>query len=231
MLGWDCETTGVNPEKDRIVTSALVRVGPDGKDAQQFVIDPGVEIPEAAARIHGWTTERVRAEGGKPAECLDVIAADLALAMRRGTPVCGMNLSYDITLLDRELRRYQLPTLEDRLDGPIRPVIDVYVLDKQVSRRPGSRKLVDMAAHYGVALDNAHDAAADVLAACRIAYKIGVRHPQIGSMSLDELHDAQIAWRAQQQASLEAYFKSQGKNESCDGRWPLIPLAETAVSL
>ncbi len=152
------------------------------------------------------------------------------MAMRRGVAVCGMNHSYDFTILDRELRRHGLPTLPERLDGPIRPVIDVYVLDKQVSRRPGSRKLVDMAAHYGVPLDNAHDAAADVLAACRIAYKIGVRYPQIGSMSLDELHDAQIAWRAQQQASLESYFKSQGKNESCDGRWPLIPHAQTAVS-
>jgi len=67
MLGWDTETTGVDVESDRIVTAALVEVGPGGASPQHFVIDPNVEVPEAAARIHGWTTERVRAESTQDA--------------------------------------------------------------------------------------------------------------------------------------------------------------------
>ncbi len=229
MLGLDFESTGVSVESDRIVTAALVQVGPGGASPQHFVVDPGVEVPEAAARIHGWSTERVRAEGGKPAEILDAVAADLALSMRRGTPVVGMNLSFDFTILDRELRRHGLPLLEDRIGAPTRPVIDVYVLDKQVSWRKGSRKLVDMAAHYGVALgDGAHDAVADVLASARIAYKIGRQYQQVGSMDLDELHDAQVRWRAEQQASLAQYFRNKGETEraeSVNGAWPMIPFA------
>jgi DNA polymerase III subunit epsilon len=224
MLGFDCETTGVSPETDRIVTAALVKVGPEGAQPWQAVINPGIDVPEAAARIHGWTTERVVEHGRKPAEVLEVLAAALSAGLAGGTPVVGMNLSFDFTILDRELRRWGLPVLEERLGGPIRPVIDVYVLDKHVSYRKGSRKLVDTAAFYGVDLGaDAHDATADTLAACRIAYKIGRNNERVGSMSIGDLHDSQIAWRAEQQASLQAYFKSQGKNEICDGSWPIKP--------
>lgn len=225
MLGWDTETTGVDAERDRIVTAALVEVGPGGAQPHHWVINPGIEVPEGAARIHGWTTERVRAQGGEPAEILGVIAESLASAMRDGVPVVGMNLAYDFTIFDRELRRYGLRTLEDRLGGPIRPVIDVYVLDKHLSFRKGSRKLVDMAGFYGVplALDAAHDAVADVLAAARIAYKIGRNNERVGAMSLDDLHAAQIVWRAEQQSSPQSYFRSQGRNEVVDGSWPMTP--------
>lgn len=225
MLGLDFETTGVDTGQDRIVTAALVEVGPGGAQPHHWVINPGIEVPEGAARIHGWTTERVRAQGGEPAEILGVIAESLASAMRDGVPVVGMNLAYDFTIFDRELRRYGLRTLEDRLGGPIRPVIDVYVLDKHLSFRKGSRKLVDMAGFYGVplALDAAHDAVADVLAAARIAYKIGRNNERVGAMSLDDLHAAQIVWRAEQQSSLQSYFRSQGRNEVVDGSWPMTP--------
>jgi DNA polymerase-3 subunit epsilon len=224
MLGFDCETTGVDPESDRIVTAALVKVGPDGAQPWQAVINPGIEIPEQAARIHGWTTERVREHGKQPGVVLEMVASALAAAMIEGTPAVGMNVSFDFTILDRELRRLGLPTLEQRLGGAIRPVVDVYVLDKQISWRKGSRKLVDTAAFYGVELgSDAHDATADTLAACRIAYKIGRSHERVGSMSLDELHDSQVRWRAEQQASLQEYFQRQGKNETCDGSWPMKP--------
>lgn len=234
MLGLDFETTGVDVEQDRIVTAALVEIGPGGASPSHFVIDPGIEIPDAAARIHGWTTERVRAEGGKPVELLEIVAENLAQSMRAGVPIVGMNLAFDFTVQDRELRRHGLATLEQRLGGPIRPVIDVYVLDKQISWRKGSRKLVDMAVHYGVELgEGAHDAVADVLAAARIAYKIGRGDERVGSMSLDELHDAQVRWRAEQQASLASYFARQGDAEraaSVNGAWPMQPLVEAAGS-
>lgn len=224
MLGFDCETSGVDVESDRIVTVALVKVGADGAQPWHAVINPGIEIPEQAARIHGWTTERVVEHGRKPAEVLEVVASALAAGMAEGTPVTGMNLAYDFSILDRELRRHGLPTLEERLGGPIRPVVDVYVLDKHVSYRKGSRKLADMAAFYGIELGaGAHDAVADTLAACRIAYKLGRQNESIGSMSLDVLHDAQIEWRAEQQASLEAYFRSQGKGGDFDRHWPVRP--------
>lgn len=223
MLAFDVETSGVSVTDDRIVTGALVWVGPDGARREQWVINPGIDIPKDAAAIHGWTTERVQKSGLPPSAVLETVAGFLADALRSGMPVVGMNLSFDLSMLECELERHGLLTLRDRLAAPIAPVVDVLVLDKQVDTyRKGGRKLTDLAAHYGVVLDDAHDAASDALASARIAYKIGKRFPEIGSMSLTDLHAAQIGWRREQQRSLADYFARQGKNETVDGGWPLL---------
>jgi hypothetical protein len=108
---------------------------------------------------------------------------------RSGCPVVGFNLCYDLTLLDRELRRHGRPPLEPGY------VIDAFVLDKHVSYRRGPRKLVDQCQHYGVRIDGAHDAAADALAAARVAWRIAQRYPTVSGKTLPELHDAQAVGR------------------------------------
>ena len=63
MLSFDLETTSANPMEARIVTSALVTIDGSSSDPYEMLADPGVEIPEGAANIHGITTEQARAEG------------------------------------------------------------------------------------------------------------------------------------------------------------------------
>ena len=48
---FDLETTGVDVETARIVTASLLLLNPDGsvRRAGEWLADPGVEIPEAAA--------------------------------------------------------------------------------------------------------------------------------------------------------------------------------------
>mgnify|MGYP002652042991 CR=1 FL=1 len=63
LIGFDTETTGTNVERDRIVTVALVHsVGPgrENETVATWLIDPGVEIPEPAQRVHGISTEHAR---------------------------------------------------------------------------------------------------------------------------------------------------------------------------
>ena len=82
MLGFDTETTGTNVEKDRIVTVALVHsVGPgrENETVATWLIDPGVEIPEPAQRVHGISTEHAREHGMQPAAALDEVAHALVL--------------------------------------------------------------------------------------------------------------------------------------------------------
>ena len=55
MLSFDLETTSANPRGARIVTSALVRIDGSSMTANETLADPGVDIPEQAARIHGIT--------------------------------------------------------------------------------------------------------------------------------------------------------------------------------
>lgn len=173
MTGFDLETTGIDVENDRIVTGAVTNVRP-GEPPVSFhqMCDPGVEIPTGASDIHGITTERARAEGGDRRALVETISEMLSASISAGIPIVGMNLAYDFTLFDRERRRLGMSPLDEFVGlNDVGPIIDVLVIDKHVDAyRHGSRKLGSLAASYGCRLDNAHDAAHDTLAACRVAY-------------------------------------------------------------
>ena len=232
LLGWDLETTGVNVETARIVTAAAVDYKPgDSIDtlpdrARLWLANPGVPIPAEATAVHGVTTEQARANGRPAAQVADEIADVLASALSTGIPVVAMNGRYDFTVLDRELRRYELRTLWERLgsENPPGPVIDPYILDKQADKyRSGSRKLEALAVHYGVTLAAAHTADADALAAVQVAVAIGEKFPQL-DVHPEQLHVWQIRWAAEQAASFQEYLRKTDPYAVIDGEWPLVPL-------
>ncbi len=228
LCGFDLETTGPDPETARIVTACVVQVG-GGHPTQTVTwlsdVD-GEEIPAGAVAIHGVTTERARAEGTALRQVVDEVLAALDQVVLSAIPVVAMNARYDLTLLDREARRYGMTPLTERLGG-LR-VIDPFVIDKQIDRfRRGSRKLTDLCQTYRVRLDGAHSADADAVAACRVAWRIAQQEPAIGNASLDFLHERQIEWAAEQAAGLAQYFaRTPGKEhqaKSVRPEWPLIP--------
>jgi DNA polymerase-3 subunit epsilon len=231
LLGWDLETTGVNVETARIVTAAAVdyKQG-DSIDtlpdrARLWLADPGIRIPAEATAVHGVTTEQARANGRPAAQVADEIADVLAAALSTGIPVVAMNGRYDFTVLDRELRRYGLRTLQQRLGGDTSPgpVIDPFILDKQADKyRRGSRKLEALAVHYGVTLAAAHTADADALAAVEVAVAIGEKFPQL-QVHPEQLHVWQIRWAAEQAAGFQEYLRKTDPYAVIDGEWPLIP--------
>jgi len=228
LAGFDLETTGVDVETDRIVTACAVQCG--GKRPTQsatWMADPGVDIPEEAAKVHGITTERARADGRPAAEVVEQLVAALAECVLAGLPIVAMNASFDLTILDREARRHGVQPLVDIVGTDLR-VVDPRVLDKKVDPyRRGGRKLEDLCKHYEVALDGAHSADADAIAACRVAWRIATRNPQFAVTSLDDLHRFQIGWAREQAESLAAYFRrTPGKEPWADGvrtDWPMIP--------
>lgn len=235
MCGFDLETTGVDVENDRIVTACVVQCG-GGHDTASatWLADPGVKIPEGAARVHGITTERARAEGRPAGEVVEQVVAALAKVVVAGIPIVAMNAAYDLTLLDREARRHGVQPLTDIVGGDLY-VIDPRVLDKQVDqRRKGSRTLESLCQHYQVRLDGAHSSDADAIAACRVAWRIGSTHERLAAMTLPELHEAQIKWAEAQGRSLAAHFRrTPGKEHQADGvrtEWPLIPAQRGGAS-
>ncbi|MFF7610710.1 3'-5' exonuclease [Streptomyces lavendulae] len=234
LTGFDLETTGVDVEEDRVVTACVVHCG-GGEDTQSqtWLADPGVEIPEGAAKVHGITTERARAEGAPAAEVISEIVAALAQAAEAGQPLVIMNAAYDLTLLDREARRHGITPLVE-LVGDQLLVLDPRVLDKQIDKfRRGGRKLEDLCHTYRVALDGAHSADADALAACRVAWRIAHLKPAIGKASLADLQPMQAGWAREQAESLADYFRrTPGKESWADDvrtDWPFIPHQQTGA--
>ncbi|MDX3721063.1 exonuclease domain-containing protein, partial [Streptomyces caniscabiei] len=187
MAAFDLETTAADPETARIVTACVVQIG--GNQPPQpatWVADPGVDIPDEAAKIHGYSTERARAEGRPAADVVEEITAALGQVLAHGIPIVAMNARYDLTVLDRECRRHGLETLLDRyVDNVIWPVIDPFVIDKAVDRyRSGKRTLTALCEHYQVKLDGAHDSAADAVAAARVAWRLGATRPELAAMDI-----------------------------------------------
>lgn len=226
LAGFDIESTGTDPEQVRIVTWCYaVQMCPDDQpEVRKALADPGVEIPEAAARIHGITTERARAEG-EPA--FEAVKRARHYVDGDSAPLVIYNAPYDTTLLDREARRHGLGGLDMK-----RPVIDPLVLDKELSARRGSRKLVDVCAHYGVPFTGAHDAQNDTLATMRLARAIGGLYPRVGNMTLAELHAFQVQAKAKQAASFQKWKRANGVPDAViDPSWPMTPWKEPGAVL
>lgn len=243
MCAFDIETTGTDVETARIVTAAVAYVGGGGPTHEWTILaDPGVEIPDEAAAVHGITTERARAEGVPAAMAIEALLSQLD--RREGSwPIVAMNARFDLTIADREARRHGLAPLSER--GPLW-VFDPFVADKWLDRfRRGSRKLDALCEHYQVTLDTAHDAASDAVAAARLAWVIGkrgqvvrrVRNAKDGRElallrrewdavrhDLPKLHAAQIRWAADQARGLAEYFTRQGNPQHVAPEWPLIPV-------
>ncbi|WP_396654273.1 exonuclease domain-containing protein [Microbacterium sp.] len=217
---FDLETTGIDVTADRVVTAHVGVLGPGGEplSARSWLADPGVEIPEGATAVHGITTAHARAQGRPAGE----VVAEVVIALRElfaaGIPVVAYNAPYDFSLLKHEALRHGIEPIIDPA-----PVIDPLVLDKAHDRyRKGKRTLEVVAAHYAVTLTGAHDAAADAIAAGRVAQALAER------FGLDapahELHTQQIGWARAQAESLTEYFIRIGRldpSDALDGSWPI----------
>lgn len=227
LVAFDLETTGTDVETDRIVTAAVVRLDPDGTVAEErtWLLDPGIAIPEQASAIHGISTEHARAHGAPAVSAVEEIARAVADGLRSGTPLVVMNARYDLSLLDRECRRHGVASISERLGDAPSPVIDPLVIDKHVDKyRKGKRALYALCDHYGVSLDDAHDAKADAVAAARVVRRMAEKHRPVGAMALADLHDLQVRAAAEQSVSLQAYLRRTADPAAVvEPAWPLIP--------
>lgn len=216
---FDLETTGVAVDRDRIVTAHVGVLDGTGAvvQARDWLADPGVEIPDGAAAVHGVTTAYARAHGRPAAEVVAEVAAALRDLFAAGIPVVAYNAPYDFSLLKHECRRHGVAEI-----ARPEPVIDPLVLDKAFDRyRPGKRTLTAVAAHYAVRLDDAHEAAADAVAAGRVALALAERFAPVLPATVAELHTRQIGWARDQAESLTEYFTRIGRIDSVDGSWPI----------
>ncbi|ARP72974.1 DNA polymerase III subunit epsilon [Streptomyces pluripotens] len=227
LAAFDLETTGTDVESDRIVTAAVVRLEPDGAVSAErtWLLDPGVVIPEQASAIHGISTDHARRHGVPASSAIDEITQAVVGVLHSGTPLVVMNARYDLSLLDRECRRYRLKSISERLGVEPSPVIDPLVIDKHVDPyRKGKRALHALCAHYGVSLEDAHDARADAVAAARVVRRMGEQHQCVGAMSLARLHDLQVRAAAVQSVSLQAYLRRTTNPAAIvEAAWPVIP--------
>ncbi|MEU8544186.1 3'-5' exonuclease [Streptomyces sp. NPDC048717] len=227
LAAFDTETTGVDVEEDRIVSAALVVQDAAGTRPRvtRWLVNPGIPVPPEATAVHGLTDRHLQRNGRWPSPVVEEVARAIAEQIAAGRPLVVMNAPFDLTILDRELRRHRASSLGRYLDSVPLCVLDPRVLDKHLDRyRKGRRTLTDLCVQYEVVLDGAHDAAADASAALEVVRAVGRRFAgRLERLSPGELHTLQAVWHAAQARGLQAWFTRQGTPETVDPAWPLRP--------
>lgn len=156
IVFFDLETTGTDPNNDRIAQIACIKITPDDtpqgtREEKVMLINPTVPIPEEATKIHGITNEMV-----KDAPMFKNIAKGL-LAFMFGCDLSGYNSDgFDIPMLMKEFERCGIafPTWE-------LTCLDVMKYEKHLN----PNKLSDVYFRYtGNVLEGAHDALQDIRA-------------------------------------------------------------------
>lgn len=210
----DLETTGVDPRRDRILSFAAL--SDRGTDLIGYV-NPGVGIPSSSADVHGITTADLSQAPESRVGLLPVLhwVADL---VDRQVGLVVYNAPYDLTMLRAEAERLGLP----QPDWQRLLVIDPFVIDWGVDReRPGPRRLTDVANHYGVVVENAHDATCDALAARQIAVLLGTHRGDVVAQTLPMLMAQQRYWAAARAMQWNRAAMAEGRRPRDDfGAWP-----------
>lgn len=146
---FDLETTGLQITKDRIVQIAIVKWNPDGSEENRnFIVNPGIPIPEEITKIHGITNEMAKA-----APKLEDIAQDL-IEFFGDSDLAGYNSNkFDIPFMVEEFYRIGKP-----IDMANRNFIDV----QNIFHKMEQRTLIAAYQFYcGKTMENAHNALYD----------------------------------------------------------------------
>lgn len=152
FVALDLETTGLDPERDRIIEIGAVRFTVDGDEVESFqtLVNPGRALPYFAERLTGIASSEVR---GAPA--LSEVAGDLR-GFVGDYPVVGQNIGFDLAFLRREGIIF---------DGQ---AFDTAAMSRFLVPGRQSRGLMDLAATLGVEAGDHHRALADARTAAAI---------------------------------------------------------------
>lgn len=232
LYGFDTETSGVDVFTDRIVTSTVVHTFAGNiVDQSDWLVDPGVEIPEAAQAVHGISTEHAREHGEPPKIAVSAIARAVAEALTTRLPLVAFNANYDLSILEAECARHGVPGVVELTGDPdLIGVVDPIVLAKEIDRvnrafRKGRKyTLSDLCERYKVKLENAHDAAADAIAACRLLAAVVASEPHIAEYGPQAIHKLQRTAYREDKLRFRTWLINNQRADEAPGvstAWPL----------
>jgi len=148
----DCESTGLDPKKDRIIEIAIAQFTFD-QILEQFetLINPQCPIPETSQNIHKISAEMLQ---DKP--LIGTILPDL-LRLINGHILVGHGIGFDIALVAAEASRCQIPNQLSQA-----PSLDTLRLARLYGQSPVN-SLERLREHFNIAAEGAHRAMNDVI--------------------------------------------------------------------
>ncbi len=194
----DFETTGLDPEQDRVLEMGIVQFD-EGllSKRHNFLINPGIPVPEESRAVHGISDEEL-----KDAPRFSQIADEILGHLSGRLPV-AYNADFDKRFLLAEFARVKRP-----IHGELPPAarketvwIDPLVWVRELHRDQKGHKLVDVCERLGIDLENAHRASDDAEATGRVLLRLAQDMPETYS----ELIRIQTQYAAQQDADRPAW--------------------------
>ncbi|MFJ2264567.1 TerD family protein [Streptomyces sp. NPDC087844] len=137
------ETSGLIAQRDRVLSVAVVTIGPDGEQTGEFstLLDPGCD--PGPVEVHGLTVERLQ---GAPA--FGQVAGQLG-AMLQDRVLVAHNAQFDYDFLAYEFARA-------RMWLPVSQRLCTLALNRQVDPPTDDMKLGTLAAHPGATVPAPH---------------------------------------------------------------------------
>ncbi|GGR05406.1 TerD family protein [Streptomyces netropsis] len=144
----DVETSGLVARQHRVLSVAVVTVGPDGEQTGEFstLLNPGCD--PGPVHVHGLTADRL---AGAPT--FEQVAGRIG-AMLQDRVLVAHNAQFDYDFLAHEFARA-------RMWLPVSQRLCTLALNRRVDPATDDLKLGTLAAHYGVPQLRAHDALDD----------------------------------------------------------------------
>lgn len=147
IIAIDVETTGISPEKERIIEIGAFR--PETGEVFRTLIQPGRPLPEHITELTGITDEML-IDAPQEAEAVGA----LLKFMEGDTILLGHNISFDHSFLVQAIRRCGFE--EPQFCG-----IDTLKLSRVLCPELPNKKLETMVAHFGLTNERAHRAFED----------------------------------------------------------------------
>ncbi len=159
FTAFDFETTGLYPEKDRIIEIGAVKFNLDGEEYRfSGLINPGMNIPEQASAVNGIYDSMVE---NKPE--IGSILPDFADFIN-DTVLVAHNIGFDASFLTYTAARegFKLPDLV---------CLDTIQLAKKYFSGHYSYSLENISKALGISIENAHRAEDDAEACMKLFRK------------------------------------------------------------
>lgn len=165
FIALDTETTGLAPEKDRIVEVAVL-LFEEGQITDRFVsyVNPGITIAADVSAVNHITDEMF-ADAPKPEEVYPELLSFLGAAVKGETLICGHVTAFDLSFLCHELSMLETPVKTDfRFVDTRRLAVGNSALE--------SHSLAAVAAYYHIPHEYAHHAEEDAAVSGQIMLKM-----------------------------------------------------------
>ena len=156
----DFETTGINPETDRVIQVAAIVINGEGEIVESFdtVVRPEnpAQYTHGAEHVHGISVEQV-AQGMPLREALEKV-----WTISEGNVFTAHNATFDINFLHAESERVGL---ENKIDTYVDTLALARRTDQERTRKHSLQALCE---HYGINHENAHEAKSDATATAEL---------------------------------------------------------------